>query len=175
MLTCVRQTTYEVDSSSSRDIFIFDQKSLWVCLHAACVALHFVEDIQIRVNIVDYFLPEASFGLRVLSLPASVCLCVCVSVCPCMYQSQACPHDNSPLVQARITKFGTKLQRPCLRSLLFCGWSISTFKVKFNLKVKILPHFDLVRPITHQLFKLISPNLDRKCILTLLRFLWILD
>ena len=27
------------------------------------------------------FLPEASFGLRVLSLPASVCLCVCLSVC----------------------------------------------------------------------------------------------
>ena len=26
------------------------------------------------------FLPEASFGLRVLSLPASVCLCVCLCV-----------------------------------------------------------------------------------------------
>ena len=28
------------------------------------------------------FLPEASFGLRVLSLPASVCVCVCPSVHP---------------------------------------------------------------------------------------------
>ena len=28
------------------------------------------------------FLPEASFGLRVLSLPVSVCLSVCVSVNP---------------------------------------------------------------------------------------------
>ena len=33
-----------------------------------------------------WFLPEASYGLRVLSLPA----CVCVSV----RQSRACPHDN---------------------------------------------------------------------------------
>ena len=45
-----------------------------------------------------HFLPEASFGLRVLSLPVSVCVCV--------YQSLACPHDNSSPVQARITKFG---------------------------------------------------------------------
>ena len=28
----------------------------------------------------EQFLPEASFGLRVLSLPACVCMCVCVRV-----------------------------------------------------------------------------------------------
>ena len=50
------------------------------------------------------FLPEASFGLRVLSSPASVGLCVCV------YQSRACPHDNSSPIQARITKFGPEMQ-----------------------------------------------------------------
>ena len=49
-------------------------------------------------------LPEASFGLRVLSSPASVGLCVCV------YQSRACPHDNSSPIQARITKFGPEMQ-----------------------------------------------------------------
>ena len=48
------------------------------------------------------FLPEASIGLRVLSLPASVCLCVCPSV----RQSWACPRDYSWPVSARITKFG---------------------------------------------------------------------
>ena len=37
------------------------------------------------------FLPEASIGLRVLSLPASVCVCVRPSV----RQSRACPCDNS--------------------------------------------------------------------------------
>ena len=57
------------------------------------------------------FLPEASFGLRVLSLPASVCSCVRVCVC----QSRACPHDNSPLVQARITKFGTKVKKTLVK------------------------------------------------------------
>ena len=57
------------------------------------------------------FLPEASFGLQVLSLPASVRVC--------MYQSLACPRENSGPVQARIPKFG----------------STFTFKVIFNLKM----------------------------------------
>ena len=48
------------------------------------------------------FLPEASFGLQVLSSPASVGLCVRV----CVYQSQ----DNSSPIQARITKFGPEMQ-----------------------------------------------------------------
>ena len=47
----------------------------WVCPH----------DISL--------LPEASYGLRVLSLPASVC--VCVYVCVCVRQSWVCPRDNS--------------------------------------------------------------------------------
>ena len=40
-----------------------------------------------------------------------VVACVCVSVSVCVCQSRACPHDNSPLVQARITRFGTKVQK----------------------------------------------------------------
>ena len=47
------------------------------------------------------FLPEASIGLRVLSLPASVRPSVSPSV-----RHQVCPRDNSSPVQARITKFG---------------------------------------------------------------------
>ena len=39
---------------------------------------------------VNDFLPEASFGLRVLSLPASVCVCVCVSVCLSVCVSITC-------------------------------------------------------------------------------------
>ena len=35
--------------------------------------------------IIFSFLPEASFGLRVLSLPACVCVYVCV--CLCVHQS----------------------------------------------------------------------------------------
>ena len=44
------------------------------------------------------FLLEAIFGNVIASLCVSItCVCVC--------QSQACPHDNSSLVQAKITKF----------------------------------------------------------------------
>ena len=57
------------------------------------------------------FIPEASFGLRVLSLPASVCLSVCLSVC----QSRVCPRDNSSPVQARITKFGAQMQNTLVK------------------------------------------------------------
>ena len=70
---------------------------------------------SIRPFVFCVFLPEASFGLRVLSLPASVCLCVCVC------QSRACPHDNSPLVQARITKFGTKVQKNLVKVPIVFG------------------------------------------------------
>ena len=60
------------------------------------------------------FLPEASFGLRVLSLPVSVCVCV--------YQSLACPHDNSSPVQARITKFGPENQNTLVKIPIAVLW-----------------------------------------------------
>ena len=65
------------------------------------------------------FLPEASFGLRVLSLPASVC--VCVSVCLSVCQSLACPDDNSRPVQARIVKFGPKMQKTLVKVPIVLG------------------------------------------------------
>ena len=60
-----------------------------------------------------WFLPEASFGLRVLSLPVSVCVCV--------YQSLACPDDNSSPVQARITKFGPEKQNTLVKFPIVLG------------------------------------------------------
>ena len=55
---------------------------------------------------------RGNFGLRVLSLPASTgaSVCVCMCVRPCVYQSLACPRDNSSHLQARITKFGVEVQ-----------------------------------------------------------------
>ena len=52
-----------------------------------------------------------------------VVACVCVSVCPCVRvcQSRACPHDNSSLVQARITKFGTKVQKTLVKVPIVFG------------------------------------------------------
>ena len=57
------------------------------------------------------FLHEASFGLRVLSSPVSLCV----------YQSLACPHDNSSPVQARITKFGQEKQNTLVQIPIVIG------------------------------------------------------
>ena len=46
------------------------------------------------------------------------------------------------------------------------GWLIFIFKVKLTFKVKNLPHFELVRAITHHPFKQGPPNLDQSCINT---------
>ena len=74
----------------------------------------------------DWFLPEASFGLRVLSLPACVCVYVCVSVNHEFVRAithqpfkltpkskftpfWACACHNSPPIVVTISKFGTKM------------------------------------------------------------------
>ena len=58
----------------------------------------------------ELFLPEASFGLRVLSLPASVC--VCLSVCLCV---------NHEFVRA-ITLHPFKLESPNLEHRCKTPW-----------------------------------------------------
>ena len=62
-------------------------------------------------------------GIVVACVCVSVCPCVRVFVCPCVCvcQSRACPHDNSPLVQARITKFGTKVQKTLVKVPIVFG------------------------------------------------------
>ena len=68
----------------------------WTLLSGDCIAwlyapgyLRYNADIfsdkisPLAFKLSPRFLPEASIGLRVLSLPASVCLCVCVCVCVC--------------------------------------------------------------------------------------------
>ena len=64
-------------------------------------------DVGVPSTYLVSFLPEASFGLQVLSSPASVCLCVCL--CVCVYQSPASPYNNLSPIQARITKFGPEV------------------------------------------------------------------
>ena len=120
-----------------------------------------------------WFLPEASFGLRVLSLPASVCVSVRPSVRVC---------GNHLLVHA-ITHHPFKLgspnldyrcKRPWLRSLLFWGVIDLHLQGQIQLQNQKLPHFELVGTITHQLFKLGSSNLGQRCKIPGLRFLIIL-
>ena len=116
------------------------------------------------------FLPEASFGLRVLSLPASVCVSVRPSVRVC---------GNHLLVRA-ITRHPFKLgspnldhrcKRPWLRSLLFWGVIDLDLQGQIKLQSQKLPHFELLGTITHHLFKLGSPNLGKRCKIPGLRLL----
>ena len=104
------------------------------------------------------FYPRPGYFL-VLSLPV---YCVCVSI-TCL--------DSGP-VQARITKFGPKIQKkPCLRSLLLCmcvcvgggGGVDHGLQGQIKLEIQNFPYFELVRTITHHLFKLGSPNLYQRC------------
>ena len=76
------------------------------------------------------FLPEASFGLRVLSLPASVCVSVRPSVRPC------CNHLLVRAITHHPFKLGSpnldhRCKRSWLRSLLF--WGV----IDFDLQGKI--------------------------------------
>ena len=58
-------------------------------------------------NFISHFITRGQFWPSVI-----VIACVCGSVCPCVcvYQSRACPHDNSSPIQARNTKFGPEMQ-----------------------------------------------------------------
>ena len=81
--------------------------------------------------------------------PGIVVACVRPSVC-----HQVCPRDNSSSVQARLAKLGPKMRNTCVKvSDILGGKSTLTFKVKFNLKIKIYSQFQLVRAITHNPFK----------------------
>ena len=59
-----------------------------------------------HLSVCHTFLPEASFGLRVLSLPASACVCVYVSISPSIH-----PFVNQELFGA-ITCHPLKLESP---------------------------------------------------------------
>ena len=89
-------------------------------------------------------------------------LWVCVSVCVC--QSWACPHDNSSLIQARITKFRPKMQNTLVWSLLFLGMIELGLQGQIYLECQILPYFE------HHNSSAVSARITKfgpKCILAL--------
>ena len=50
-----------------------------------------------------------------------LCVCQCVRVSVCVYQSLACPHDNSSVVHAKITKFGWETQNTLRKMPIIFG------------------------------------------------------
>ena len=119
-------------------------------------------------SIAKLLLPEASFGHRVLSSPASVGLCVCIN------------HELVRSITHHPVKLGSpnldqRCKTPWFGSLLFLGMIDLNLQGQIQLESQILPHFELVNTITLQPFKLESANVNRKCILALSRSLLILD
>ena len=75
---------------------------------------HFAQGVMSEMTPV--LLPEASFGLRVLSLPASVCVCVCVCGNHLLVRTITC-HP----FKLESPNLDQKSKTPWLRSLLFWG------------------------------------------------------
>ena len=113
------------------------------------------------------FLPEASFGLQVLSLTACVCVCVSVNhelVCVITHQQFKLESPN----------LDQRCERSWLRFLLFLGAINCQFEGEIELEIQNLPHFELVRVISHHQLKSVFPNFYQKYIIALLRSLSIL-
>ena len=90
------------------------------------------------------FLPEVSFGLRVLSLPACMYVCVRLSV----------NHKFVRTITHQPFKLGSpnldqRCKRPWLRALLFCGMIDHDLQGQIELQSQNLPHFELVHAITY--------------------------
>ena len=98
--------------------------ALWDCApwvyHSSLIEQHFLKWNRFWLNMLGiahfYPRPVLAFGychrLR---------LCVCPCVCVCVYQSLACPHDNSSAVHARITKFGWETQNTLVKMPIIFG------------------------------------------------------
>ena len=119
------------------------------------------------------FLPEASFGLRVLSLPASVCLCVRPSVCVCGKHLlvRAITHHPFKLGSPNLDN---RCKRPWLRSLLFWGgdWPWPS-RSNWTPKSKFTPFWACACHNSPPIEVIIS-KFGTKCILALFRSLPIL-
>ena len=103
------------------------------------------------------------------------CLRVCVCVCVCLSVNhqlvRAVTHQPFKLESPNLDQ---RCKRPWLRSLLFFGMIDIELQSQIELKSQNLPHFELVRAISHHKLKSVFPNFGQKCILALLRSLLIL-
>ena len=92
---------------------------------------------------------------------ACVCVCVCVCVSLCVNHLLVCAITWDPF-KLGSPNLDQRCKRPWLRSLLFWGAIDLDLQGQIWLQSQNLPHFELVRTITHHPFKLGSPNLDQR-------------
>ena len=96
------------------------------------------------------------------------CVCVSVSLCVNHLLVRAITWDPFKLGSPNLKH---RYKRPWLRSLLFWGVIDLHLQGQIYLQSQNLPHFELVRAITHHPFKLGPPNLDQRCKIPRLRSL----
>ena len=93
-------------------------------LRMACHLLLLNLSYDFEENLPKSTFPNSNFYPRpVLAFGYCRCLrvCVCLSVCPSVCQSLTCPGDNSGPVQARIAKFGPKMQKTLVKVPIVLG------------------------------------------------------
>ena len=88
------------------------------------------------------------------------CLRLCVSLCVNHLLVRAITRDPFKLGSPNLKH---SCKRPWLRSLLFWGVIDLYLQGQIYLQSQNLPHFELVRAITHHPFKPGPPNLDQRC------------
>ena len=120
-------------------------------------------NVSFRLSVCHTFLPGASFGLRVLSLPA----CMSLSVNHQLVRAVTQPFKLEP------PNLDQRCKRPWLKSLLFYGTIDIELEGQIELQCQNLPHFELVRAISRHQWKSVFPNFGQKCILALFRSLYI--
>ena len=89
-----------------------------------------------------------------------VCLCVCVRLCVNHELLRAITHH---LFKLGSPKLDHRCKIPWLISLLFFGVNDLDLQGQIKLQRQNLLNFELVRVITHHLFKLGSPNFGQRC------------
>ena len=104
------------------------------------------------------FLPEASFGLWVLSLPASVCVYVCVCGNHLLVCTSVCAVITCHPFKLVTPNLDQKSKTPWLRSLLFLG--LIDLELPGQIQLQSKKYFELVHAIIHHLSKIRFPNFD---------------
>ena len=100
-----------------------------------------------------WFLPEACMAI-------GYCRCLRLSVRPCVNHLLVRTITRDPF-KLGSPNLNHRCKRPWLRSLLFCGVIDLYLQGQIYIRSQNLPHFELVRAITHHPFKLGLPNLDQ--------------